>query len=247
MMKMFSGAMLVAGLMAFPCRSFGAGEATAVPAAVTSSPTQALVVPLPSSDRSLPARREPRGRPTVYPDQPRAADAGPAWSVKSETNALQLAAIPVPTNDVQAVRALREQVRATLSALARHEVDMQVAGGDQMKRARNYRTKLRTEDPELLKLQERLAALDNERATVARQLEERFSKDPQYQKLTQERTDGLKTLRDMGALSEVLREKLTQLDQQEAAMVRQAALSATNQVKAVQGAPGAAPAVIIKQ
>ncbi len=209
------------------------------PNAALSVPNGAAPKPA-ASPRAPGSYREPMGIPTVTLVQQRVPGAGMDWSVSDATNASRLAAAPLP-DDIPAVRALQEQVRETLMVLVRRQVDMQVTASDQMTNVRDYRTKLRTGDPELLKLQQRMEELNREREALNRQIDERFNQDNQYQKMTEQRVGGLQKLRDMGALMSALREKLARLEQKQAELERRDAMAATNQPL------NATPAVTIKQ
>ncbi len=219
--------------------ALGCAVAAESPApAVSSSSAGETVVQSPAKSRKLPPYHDQMGIPTVTPVRQRTA--GAEWSIGDETNASMLAASPLP-NDLSAVRTLHEQIRETLLVMVRRQVDMQVDGSDQLKNAREYRSKLRTEDPDLLKLQQKLVTLDNEREDVFRQIEERFKQDAQYQKLSQQRVNGLQKLRDMGDLISALREKMLRLEQRQAELERQSDLTATNQNQS------ATPAIITRQ
>ncbi len=205
----------------------------AVPSGVTAAPAAA-------TPRKLPSYRQPSEGPSLVPVQHRTSGTGVLWSASDTSNATHLVATQLP-KDIPAVRALHEQLRETLLVMVRRQVDMQINGSSQMESARNYRAKLRSDDPELLKMQQRLAELNSEREALNRQIDERFNQDPQYKYLTGQRSDNLQQLRDIGVLNAALRAKMAQLEQRQAELEREAALAATNQPQS------AIPAVTIKQ
>lgn len=148
--------------------------------------------------------------------------------IAAESNILAISAAPIP-NDLAGVKAEQEKVREALLAMARQQIDMQVAGTQQMRAEREAHDRRSASDPETAKLRARYDELERERQDIARQINERLEQDPEYQRVVKQRQNGLQQLRDMSGIMSGLQNKQDQLLRRQAQLERQAeAAAATN-------------------